>query len=139
MSPCCVVQPAVQWQRWWILFVFSLQTMWSCAVWNSFGPIAETVKEEYHWTDGTLSQFTLWAVLSFPLSFLPSAYMLSWSLRYSVILASLLTMAGPTLRCLPVWFPSLGGFTVLCHLGGFLIGMGGPILMSAPIQISAAW
>ena len=92
------VQPAVQWQRWWILCVFSLQTMWSCAIWNTFGPIAETVKEEYHWTDGTLSQFTLWAVLDFPLFFLPSAYLLSWSLRYSVLLASLCTVVGPTIR-----------------------------------------
>ena len=43
------------------------------------------------------------------------------------------------IRCLPLWFPSLGGFTILCHLGAFINGIGGPILMSAPIQISATW
>ena len=34
---------------------------------------------------------------------------------------------------------SLPGFTLLCHLGAFINGIGGPILMAAPIQISAAW
>ena len=78
--------------------MFSLLTMWSCAIWNTFGPIAETVKEEYDWTDGTLSQFTLWAVLAFPLLFIPSAYVLSRSLRYSVVLAGLCSVVGATIR-----------------------------------------
>ena len=42
-------------------------------------------------------------------------------------------------RCIPLWFPSFGGFDVLCHLGAWLNGIGGPIAMSAPIQISASW
>ena len=71
---------------------------WSCAIWNTFGPIAETVKAEYGWSDGTLSQFTLWAVLDFPLFFLPSAYLLSWSLRCSVLVASVCCVLGSTIR-----------------------------------------
>ena len=82
---------------------------------------------------------TLWAVLCFPVFFFPSAYMLSRSLRYSVLAAALVTFLGPTLRCLPLWFPSLPGFTLLCHIGAFINGVGGPINMAAPIQISAAW
>ena len=46
---------------------------------------------------------------------------------------------GSVLRCLPLWFPSIGHFTLLCHLGGFINAIGGPIAMAAPIQISAAW
>ena len=34
------------WQRWWILGIFSLFTMWGCAVWNTWAPIADTAKKE---------------------------------------------------------------------------------------------
>merc|ERR1712012_1113029 len=129
----------VYWQRWWILAIFSLLTMWSCSIWNTFSPFAATAKKTYGWTDSTLTQMTLWAVLCFPVFFLPSAYLLSRSLRYSVLAAALVTFLGPTLRCLPLWFPSLSGFTLLCHIGAFINGVGGPINMAAPIQISAAW
>merc|ERR1712154_150644 len=43
------------------------------------------------------------------------------------------------LRCLPLWIPSMNSFTVFCHIAAFLNAMGGPIAMSAPIQISSAW
>ena len=33
------------WQRWWILSLFSLFTMWGCAVWNTWSPIADTAKK----------------------------------------------------------------------------------------------
>ena len=34
----------VYWQRWWILAVFSVLTMWNCSIWNTFGPMASTAK-----------------------------------------------------------------------------------------------
>jgi len=113
--------------------------MWSCAVWNTFGPIASSAKKVYGWTDGTISQFTLWGVMDFPLFFLPSAYLLSISLRYSVIVGSSCMFVAAVLRCLPLWFPSIGSFTLFCHFCSFINAIGGPIAMSAPIQISAAW
>ena len=56
------------------------------------------VKEEYGWKDSDLTLFTLWALLAFPLFFLPSAYLMSWNLRYSVIFASFCTVTGSTIR-----------------------------------------
>ena len=46
----------VHWQRWYILLLFSLFTMWSCAIWNTFGPIAASAKEvsTILWQGGTL-------------------------------------------------------------------------------------
>ena len=35
----------IYWQRWWILAFFSLFTMWGCAVWNTWSPIADTAKK----------------------------------------------------------------------------------------------
>ena len=37
-------QVRVYWQRWWILAVFSVLTMWNCSIWNTFGPMASTAK-----------------------------------------------------------------------------------------------
>ena len=91
------------------------------------------------WTNWTISEFTLWGVMDFPLFFLPSAYLLSRSLRYSVVAGTACMFVGSVLRCLPLLFPSVGHFTLLCHLGGFINAIGGPIAMAAPIQISAAW
>ena len=50
-------------------------------------------------------------------------------------------MISSCVRCIPLWFPSLGNtsFNVLCHAGAVLNGLSGPVAMSAPIQISAAW
>ena len=35
----------VYWQRWWILALFSLFTMEQCAIWNTFGPIAQSAEK----------------------------------------------------------------------------------------------
>ena len=38
-------QVRVHWQRWWILTIFSLFTMEQCAIWNTFGPIAQSAEK----------------------------------------------------------------------------------------------
>ena len=46
-------QVRVYWQRWWILTLFSLFTMEQCAIWNTFGPIAQSAEkvlgEHFRW------------------------------------------------------------------------------------------
>ena len=76
----------------------TISISWSGAIWNTFGPIAQTVEEEFGWTDKTLTMFTWWAVLDFPLFFLPSSFILSRSLRYSVLAASSCSVIGATIR-----------------------------------------
>ena len=104
--------------RWWILGVFSVFTMWQCSVWNTWGPLAETAKQvsqlaaqllrlspmfpllqTFHWTDGTLVLFNLWGILAFPVFVPLSSYLLSTSLRASVLLASACLFLGSTVRC----------------------------------------
>ena len=88
----------IYWQRWYILALFSLFTMWSCSIWNTFSPIAASAKQVefwfflptvetkvFGWTDSTITLFTLWGTLDFPLFFFPSALLLRKSLRLSVV------------------------------------------------------
>ena len=42
---CDTGQVRVHWQRWWILTLFSLFTMEQCAIWNTFGPIAQSAEK----------------------------------------------------------------------------------------------
>ena len=44
-NKCQAKTVTVYWQRWYILALFSFFTMWSCAVWNTFSPIAASAKE----------------------------------------------------------------------------------------------
>ena len=108
----------VYWQRWWILAVFSVLTMWNCSIWNTFGPMASTAKrvsnleigtesetllfvmlrQIFGWSDATLTQFTLWVVICFPIFFLPSAWLLARSLRCSVLFCALCTFLASTIR-----------------------------------------
>ena len=102
-------------QRWWILSLFSLFTMWGCAVWNTWSPIADTAKKvtlknyrslfyvpsvskTFGWSDSTLVLFNLWGVIMFFIFSPVSAYLLSVSLRYSVLGGTFLVFLGSTLR-----------------------------------------
>ena len=120
----------------------------------------------FGWTDSTLTLFTLWGTLDFPLFFFPSALLLRKSLRLSVVTKQVFFLP-PESRFFPpfVWRwdrPSdacLSSFRplsphspsaamqveipnkwLLMSLSGSIINaIGGPIAMGAPIQISAAW
>ena len=90
----------------------------------------------FSWTDSDIALFTLWGCLDFPLFFLPSAWMLGRSLRLSVLAAAVVMVLGAGIRCLPLVFAMDDQvFLVLCNVGAVLNAMGGPIAMSAPIQV----
>lgn len=92
----------------------------------------------FGWTDSTIALFTLWGCLDYAIWFLPSALLLSQSLRYSVVTfyifrtkypmprllkvaASFCMLAGACLRCLPLLIPAMeSSFTALCHAGQYL-------------------
>ena len=62
-------------------------------------PSAMFPVQTFHWTDGTLVLFNLWGILAFPVFVPLSSYLLSTSLRASVLLASACLFLGSTVRC----------------------------------------
>ena len=100
-----------------------------------------------------MTLFNLWGVIMFFIFSPVSAYLLSVSLRYSVLGGIFLVFLGSTLRsdmdpiitlylwfrCLPLWFKSLGHVTAFTHLCSIVNNISGPIAMSAPMTISALW
>ena len=96
--------------------IFSLFTMWQCAVWNTWGPLADTAKKvidtlllkcviaihnllkTFGWSNGTMVLFNLWGIIAFFIFSPPTAYLLSISLRYSVLAACVVMFLGTTVR-----------------------------------------
>ena len=95
--------------------IFSLFTMWQCAVWNTWGPLADTAKKvidtlilkcvaihdllkTFGWSNGTMVLFNLLGIIAFFIFSPVSAYLLSVSLRYSVLAASVVMFLGTTVR-----------------------------------------
>jgi len=130
----------VHWQRWYILALFSAFSLETVVIWNTFAPIDVSAKKVFGWTDSTIMQFALWGCLDFPIFFLPAAFLLTYSLRGSVVAGCGCMAIGAALRSLPLLLPQLQmDFTLLCHAGAWLNMMGGPIAMAACPQISAVW
>ena len=75
----------------------------SCSSQQPAGPLRLSpmfpLLQTFHWTDGTLVLFNLWGILAFPVFVPLSSYLLSTSLRASVLLASACLFLGSTVRC----------------------------------------
>ena len=66
---------------------------------SNYNRITLSPVQTFHWTDGTLVLFNLWGILAFPVFVPLSSYLLSTSLRASVLLASACLFLGSTVRC----------------------------------------
>ncbi|XP_078678256.1 solute carrier family 49 member 4 homolog [Branchiostoma floridae x Branchiostoma belcheri] len=125
-------------RRWYILGLFSILAATQCMVWNVWGPISDSAKFVFGWEDSDIALLTNWG----PIAYIPLAVPFSWlmdvkGLRISVIVTALLVFAGTAIRCVTAWY--MGAATWLMNIGQCLNGMAGPVCMSAPAVLSAAW
>ncbi|XP_064594848.1 solute carrier family 49 member 4-like isoform X2 [Liolophura sinensis] len=61
-------------RRFYILFMFSMSTLAQAAVWNTWGPVSQSAKQVFGWTDGDIALLANWG----PISFIISLYPFSW-------------------------------------------------------------
>ncbi|CAH1264533.1 DIRC2 [Branchiostoma lanceolatum] len=125
-------------RRWYILGLFSLLAATQCMVWNVWGPISDSAKFVFGWHDSDIALLTNWG----PIAYIPLAVPFSWlmdvkGLRISVIVTAFLVFAGTGIRCVTAFY--IGAATWLMNIGQCLNGMAGPVAMSAPAVLSAAW
>lgn len=121
--------------RWWILFIFSLLSAQQSVIWITYGAVADTSAEYYN---KTMSEINFLAELG-PIAFIPFAFLSSWAmgeygLRKSCIGAAILAAIGAVIRC----FATGESFWIV-GVAQFLNAATGPIVMSGPPALSAAW
>ncbi|ESO83026.1 hypothetical protein LOTGIDRAFT_133974, partial [Lottia gigantea] len=120
-------------RRWYVLVMFSFFAASQNLIWNTWGPIADSAKEAFGWSNADIGLLTNWG----PISYLISGVFFSWmidvkGLRVACVVSCFLGMAGAGLRC----------FYYICrliHIGQFLNGLGGPVAMAGSPVISATW
>lgn len=130
-------QTAVYPIRWYLLFLLSMNGFTQGLIWNTFGPISETCKIVFDWTNSDIALLANWGCISFFLALFPFNYVIeNWGLRASLLLALFGTFFGTSVRLLPIANHSVR-YTM--HLGQFLAGLGGPVSMAVPPIFSATW
>ena len=68
----------------WNIFPFCQQTKKPCKITDDDDDDNYSF-QIFGWTDSTIMQFALWGCLDFPIFFLPAAFLLTYSLRGSVV------------------------------------------------------
>jgi len=121
--------------RWWILFLFSLLSAQQSVLWITYGAVADTSEEYYH---KSAAQINFLASLG-PIAFIPFATLSSWlmgeyGLRKSCVGAAILCAVAAVIRCF-----ATGKTFWIVIIAQFLNAATGPIVMSGPPALSAAW
>ena len=107
------------------------------AVWNTFGPIVNSVQYAYGWSDATVAMMANWGTITFVIIVFPLCWLLETAgLRVATITVATLTALGATVRVVTT---NETGFLVFAHLCSILNGFSGATIMSAPPAISAIW
>ncbi|KAL4635552.1 disrupted in renal carcinoma protein 2 [Arapaima gigas] len=134
------LQPAysrVYGRRWLVLVVFSLLAFMQSVVWNTWGPIQNSAKHVYGFTDADIAILVLWG----PIGYIPWLLFM-WlmdkkGLRPSLLLSALFMVLGAGMRVIPLQDLHLRRW--LIHGGQLLNGLAGPTLMSAGPLLSTTW
>ncbi|CAG5131645.1 unnamed protein product [Candidula unifasciata] len=128
---------AVYKKRWYLLLLFSLSAMLWNAVWSTWGPIAQSAKDVYHWSDSDIAMFIWLGNIPFLLTMFPCSYLMDVKgMRTAMIVACGFMFLGTGFRCVP---SDVTTATWLIRIGQFLNGMAGTIPNSAPALLSGLW
>ncbi|BFZ22822.1 hypothetical protein BsWGS_25861 [Bradybaena similaris] len=128
---------AVYKKRWYLLLLFSVSAMLWNAVWSTWGPIAQSAKDVYQWTDADIAMFIWLGNIPFLLTMFPCSYLMDVKgMRIAMIVACGFMFLGTGCRCIP---SDVTTATWLIRTGQFLNGMAGTIPNSAPALLSALW
>lgn len=133
------IEVKVYLKRWYILAVFSVLGILQGMIWNSLGPVSESVLAVFcpYWTESTMALFGNWGNIMYIIPVVPVLWFFEVKgLRASMLLTSGMMLLGTLLRCLPL---GITPFTWMCHLCAILNGIAGIVVFSAPSAVSSAW
>ena len=116
---------------------FSLLACLQCLIWNTFGPIDNSVRYAYKWSDSTVAMMANWGTITFIIIVFPFCYIMETKgLRVITMITAILCAVSAVPR---VTTTDDTLFLIFAHVGSVLNGFAGAVVMAAPPAISAVW
>ena len=97
-------------RRWWILAVFSLTCFLQAVIWNTWGPIAQSAKVIFEWSDGQLGMLPNWGNIGFIATVFVASYLMDEKGIFIILIFHAII-----LRIFPI-FTSLRLFYLCCTM-----------------------
>ncbi|VDI58584.1 MFS transporter, FLVCR family, disrupted in renal carcinoma protein 2 [Mytilus galloprovincialis] len=124
-------------RRWWMLAVFSFSCFMQTLIWNTWGPIAQSAKTVYGWSDGTIGLIPSLGNIACMCTVLLNCYFMDEKgLRISAVLCSGLIFAASGLRCITS-DPEYA--TGLMYASAIINGVAGTTFFSGPPLLASLW
>jgi len=121
--------------RWWILVLFSVLSALQSVLWITYGAVADTSQQFYNRSPAEINFLASLGPIAFiPLSTVSSWLMSEYGLRKTCVGAAILCSLCAVIRCFAT--DKTYGIVIFAQ---FLNAATGPIVMSAPPALSAAW
>lgn len=130
-------QPKVYARRWYILIMFGMINFTQNLVWNTWGPIAQSAKVVFGWSDSQIGQFANIGNIAYLVTVFPVCYLIErLGLRNSILGCTLLIFIGTGLRCITYDTEALTWLSYVCSV---LNGIGGIVPFAGPSLVANTW
>ncbi|XP_071103140.1 solute carrier family 49 member 4 homolog [Haliotis cracherodii] len=124
-------------RRWYVLMVFSYAALLQAGVWNTFGPIAQSAKAVFGWTDANIGMLNNWTNIVYIIFMFPVAWLLDVKgLRISMLLCAALMVFLTAIRCIT---SEAVPATWLINISAIVNGVVGTVPFGGPALLSATW
>ncbi|XP_046338936.2 solute carrier family 49 member 4 homolog [Haliotis rufescens] len=123
--------------RWYVLVVFSYAALLQTGSWNTFGPIAQSAKAVFGWTDANIGMLNNWGNIMNVVFMFPMAWLLDVKgLRISMLLCAVLMVFLTAIRCIT---SEAVAATWLINIAAIVNGVAGTVPSAGPALLSATW
>ncbi|XP_071103141.1 solute carrier family 49 member 4 homolog [Haliotis cracherodii] len=123
--------------RWYVLVVFSFAALLHTVVWNTFGPIAQSAKAVFGWTDANIGMLNNLANIVYIVFMFPMAWLMDVKgLRISMLLCAALMVFLTAIRCIT---SEAVPATWLINVAAIVNGVAGTVPFAGPSLLSATW
>ena len=122
--------------RWFVLTAYSLCTFANQFVWITFSAIATDFSDNYEIPLWKVNMFSLIYMIIYPFVCIPEGWLIdNFSLRFGIIIASVLNIVGSGIRL----FINKDSSLACIYIAQFLCGLFQPALLNSPGKLAANW
>nr|XP_034303360.1 solute carrier family 49 member 4-like [Crassostrea gigas] len=124
-------------RRWYVLTMFGMVNFTQNLVWNTWGPITQSAKAVFGWSDSQIGQFANMGNIAYLVTVFPVCYLMGkLGLRFSILGCTLLIFIGTGLRCITYEKEAATWLSYVCSV---LNGIGGIVPFAGPSLVANTW